>query len=100
MGELGCCGEHWQCSFRFFGERVIDFEVFKSNKDGSTLNETSNVKEKRRYVHECTVEVPNDWDFTNAKLSIDGTYFTGLPAKSVAHGEYPLSMEPRALMNS
>jgi hypothetical protein len=98
--EMGCESNEWHCDFRFIGERVIDFEVFKTNKEGSPLDDTDHVQERRRYVHECSVDIPNDWDFRNARLCIDSLCFSELPVKSAQHEEQPLSMEPRALIHT
>jgi hypothetical protein len=93
--EMGCQSTEWHCDFRFIGERVIDFEVFKTNKEGTSLDATDHVKERRRYVHECSVDIPNDWDFRNARLCIDGLLFTELPVELAQHEEKALAMEPR-----
>jgi len=95
--DIDCVGNEWKCTFRFTGERVLDFEVFKTNKDGVALNETGHVLEKRKYYHECAVVIPNDWDFRFAQFFVDGTYFLELPIKSPQRSEPNLAMDPRAL---
>jgi len=95
--EIGCGCSEWQCTFTFFGERVMDFEVFKTNKDGSTLDETDHVKHRCRYMHECRVMLPNDWDLSSAKLLIDERQFTELPVKVPEREERTVAMDPVAL---
>merc|ERR1711971_1106348 len=98
--EIGCDGSEWQCTFKFFGERVMDFEVFKTNKDGIALDETDHVKHREKYTHECKVELPNDWDFSSAKLLIDGAHFTELPVKVPKREEQTASMDPLVLQHT
>lgn len=97
--DIGCVGE-WQCKFRLAGERALDFEVYKTNPDGGALEETGHVKEKRKYAPECFVAIPNDWDFSTARLFIDGTHFAELPMEDEQHQEKRLTMTPMALMQS
>jgi hypothetical protein len=97
--EIGCDGSEWHCTFKFFGERVMDFEVYKTNKDGTPLDATDHVKHRQKYEHECTVVVPNDRDFSSAKLFIDGVHFTDLTVKAPDHEERTLAMDPLALQH-
>jgi hypothetical protein len=76
--DIGCAGEEWHCKFRLIGERVLDFEVYKTNTTGGVLDEIGHVKERRKYVHECYVTIPNDWDFSSARLFVDNVPFTEL----------------------
>jgi hypothetical protein len=98
--DIGCQGEAWRCDFLFVGERVLDFEVYKTNQEGTTLDSTDHVKESRKHVHKCSVLIPNDKDFTSAELSMDGTLFQDLRMKSPEHEEPNLSIDPKALMSS
>jgi hypothetical protein len=98
--EIGCEGSEWQCTFKFFGERVMDFEVFKTNKDGTPLDETGHVKHRQRYTNTCKVVLPNDWDFSSAKLFIDDAPFTALPIKQPDREEQALAMDPVALQRT
>jgi hypothetical protein len=98
--EIGCEGSEWQCTFKLFGERVMDFEVFKTNKDGTPLDETGHVKHRERYTKTCKVALPNDWDFSSAKLFIDDVPFTALPVKQPDREEQPLAMDPLALQRT
>jgi len=98
--DIGCTGKEWQCTFRFVGERILDFEVYKTNKEGSALDDTAHVKERRTYVHECCVTVSNEWDFSSAHLLVDGKAFTELPTKPQVHDEPNLTMAPLAMLHS
>jgi hypothetical protein len=94
--DLGCKGSTWQCSFRFVGERMLDFEVFKTNSDGSPLDETAHVEERRKYVHDCIIVIPNDHDFSTAQFFVDAIDFRELPMKPL-YEEAPISMDPRVM---
>jgi len=97
--DLGCTGNGWQCSFRFVGEKILDFEVFKTNSDGAPLDQTAHVEEKRRYMHECSIIIPNDRDLTTAQFFIDGVDFRQLPMKPTVQ-ESSLSMDPSVMLQS
>lgn len=91
----------WQCQFQFVGEKVLDFEVFKTNKDGYALDEIDHVKERRKYLHKCWVIVPNDWDLSTAQFIIDGTDFRQLRVLPQSHREeQALRMEPQVMSQS
>lgn len=96
--DIGCEKE-WNCTFQFVGERILDFEVFKTNKEGSALAETDHVKERRKYRHDCRIVIPNEWDFSTARFSVDGVPFTELPLKTQMHAEPNLEIEPRVLLH-
>jgi len=98
--DIGCKGHEWKCSFRFVGEKVLDFEVYKTNKDGIPLDSTDHVEERRKYQHECVVSVANDWDLSQAEFFIDGTHFNELPMKLESHEEANLELDPRAMKQS
>jgi len=98
--DIGCGGNEWQCKFRFMGERVLDFEVYKTNAEGAVLEDTGSVKERRKYVHECYVTIPNDWDFSSARLYVDGTHFAELPASAEKYKEPTLTISPLSLLQS
>merc|ERR1712054_673406 len=48
----------------------------------------------------CCVSIPNDWDFSNARLLIDGVPFTSLAAESQRYEEVNLTTSPVALYHS
>lgn len=98
--DLGCKDKDWQCNFRFLGERVIDFEVFKTNVNGTPTDETDHVRERRKYIHQCTVVIPNDKDLTTAMFFVDSQRFQDLTVAPIRREEKPLMLEPRALLQS
>jgi len=99
--DIACPGNEWQCEFSFVGERILDFEVFKTNKDGFALDETDHVVERRKYLHKCLVRVPNDWDFSSAQFFIDGFDFKDMVITTQSQlQETTLSMDPMVLHQS
>jgi hypothetical protein len=98
--EVDCKGNAWQCNFRFVGERALDFQVFKTNKDGAALDTTDTVPVLTKYMHRCSVIVPNDRDLTTATFYIDGKEFRELPLMRLSHQEPGLSITPTAMLNS
>jgi hypothetical protein len=98
--DIGCSDSEWSCTFKLVGERVMDFEVHKTNKDGSPLEATDHVKERRSYMHECKVVLPNDWDFSHAKLLVDGVQFSELPIRMPEREEQELCMDPVAFQHA
>jgi hypothetical protein len=98
--DIGCSGEEWHCKFRLLGERVLDFEVYKTNASGGVLDEIGHVKERRKYIHECYVTIPNDWDFSSARLFVDSVPFTELPVEAQRYEEPELNTTPMALLHS
>jgi len=102
--DLGLSGGEWKCNFKFVGERLMDFELFTTNKDGLVLPETTHVEQKLRYTHECSVVIPSDWEFSTgvcradtAQFFIDGRHFSELKVAIPSHKEQDLSLHPRAL---
>merc|ERR1712032_1209853 len=79
--DMGCEGKGWTCSFQFIGERVLDFEVFMTNSDGNPLDATGHMLERRKYVHECFVEVDNISNLHTAELFVDDNHFNQLPIR-------------------
>jgi len=99
--DIGCKGTEWRCDFHFIGENILDFEVFKTNRDGVALDGTDHVLERRRYVHKCAVIIPNDWDLSTAQFVIDGCNFRDLHVKPLSEPqESALSMNPTAMLQS
>lgn len=89
-------GSAWQCDFKFFGEKIMDFTVFTTNSDGAPTEDTAHVESKESYVHNCAVVVSNEGDFTSAQLWVDGSEFKELPMRP-EYEEQPIVMEPRVL---
>merc|ERR1712216_395337 len=38
--DIACGSNEWQCKFQLIGERVLDFEGYKTNTEGGSLDET------------------------------------------------------------
>jgi len=99
--DMGCQDHAWRCDFRFVGEKILDFEVYKTNNDGVALDETDHVEEKRKYTHMCSVIVPNAHDFRSARFVIDNQDFRELPVTPASfHHELGLFMEPLAMLHT
>jgi len=103
--DLGLKSGEWKCDFRFVGDRLMDFEVHKTNKEGTVLAQTGHIEQRRRYSHRCSVVIPNDWDFSTgicradtAQLFIDGQAFCELPVVMPKHEEPNLKLDARALL--
>lgn len=95
--DLGCDGSAWQCNFSFVGERVVDFEVFETNRDGAPLESKALVAQRKRYAHLCSVRVAPEGDLNTSTLTWDGVLFYDLPQVVHAHAEQDLDMEYEAL---
>jgi len=102
--DLGLKSGEWKCDFRFVGDRLMDFEVHKTNKEGTVLAQTGHIEQRHRYSHKCSVVIPNDWDFSTgicradtAQLFIDGQAFCELPVVMPKHEEPNLKLDARAL---
>mmetsp|Transcript_50000 Transcript_50000/g.88045 ORF Transcript_50000/g.88045 Transcript_50000/m.88045 type:complete len:566 (+) Transcript_50000:77-1774(+) len=90
-------GDGWKCNFRFVGEKIIDFEVHESNRDGVTLDSKDHVLQKKKYVHECCVTLGDDMDMRTATFTVDSQDFRELPPRTPLHEEENISMSPQAL---
>lgn len=102
--DLGVKSGEWKCDFRFVGERLLNFEVHKTNKEGTVLPEKGSIEQIRKYTHQCSVLIPNDWEFSTgicradtAQFFIDGTAFGELPVVMPKHEEPNLKLDARAL---
>jgi len=98
--EIGCRGGDWHCDFSFFGERALNFEVFKTNRDGQPTEETGTVTERRKYTHKCSVVIRSTMDFRTAQLSIDGKYFHEHEVAPPKHEEPRVEMHPHAMQST
>merc|ERR1712037_59886 len=70
--------------------------VHETNKDGNVLESKGTASHRRKYSHECVIELPNDKDLRSAELLVDETDFKALPLKPQAHSEENLSVHPEA----
>eukprot|EP00427_Karlodinium_veneficum_P033059 CAMPEP_0169196636 /NCGR_PEP_ID=MMETSP1016-20121227/7836_1 /TAXON_ID=342587 /ORGANISM="Karlodinium micrum, Strain CCMP2283" /LENGTH=240 /DNA_ID=CAMNT_0009273221 /DNA_START=276 /DNA_END=995 /DNA_ORIENTATION=- len=73
--DIGCDGSSWELDFDFVGERVIQFEVYKTNTDGDATDEIGTVVERRPYSHKCSIVISNSSDFRTAQFRIDNWAF-------------------------
>lgn len=90
-------GDHWECRFRFVGERQVDMNVFETNRDGVALDKQGLVVKKWKYTHDCHIVVQDERDLRSATLAVDDVTFTELPLKQEPHAEENLSMDPVAM---
>lgn len=99
--DIDCAEPHWDCSFRFFGEKALEWEVFQTDVDGNVLATQGTVSNKAKYVHECLVSfLETDKDLTTAKLVIDQRNVMELAEyRPLAHDD-PLCCSPDALRGS
>lgn len=101
--DIDCYTDGWQCTFRFIGERCLDFEVYECDRSWNTLDSTGHVLQKAKYTHNCVVSVPDLDDLTKARLVLDDVDFELLPPKALAleadvHREGNLSTDPDKLL--
>jgi len=104
--DLGLKGGEWKVDFKFVGERLLNFEVYKTNKEGFVLPEKGNIEQIQKYTHQCSVVIPNDWEFSTgicradtAQFFIDGNAFGELPVVLPQHEEPNLKLDVRALLH-
>jgi hypothetical protein len=95
--DIDCEKNHWECKFRFVGERHLDFEVFETNRDGKELDSTAMVKHLMKFNRECVVSLWDESDLRSAELIIDNVCFRNLPMANAAHYEDNLSISPDVL---
>jgi hypothetical protein len=84
--ELGGSESMWRCSFRFLGQRFLEFVVFETNNNGVSLSTQGTVLQESSVEHRCTLVVPNTFDLSTAVLEIDGVDFMRLPPKAATPG--------------
>jgi hypothetical protein len=95
--DLGCNGDAWNCKFMFKGETCLNYEVYKTTKDGVRLNETDTVKRFLPYVVECEVTLPENQtisDMRAATLLVNGQPFTTLQPVRNKHSEPNIKTTP------
>lgn len=93
-------GKGWQCKFRFVGERVIDFDVYESNRHGYALDSKANVSQKRKYVHDCCVTIPDDMDMREAVFTVDGNEAKNLALRPYSNEKDTISISPHAMQQT
>lgn len=85
-------GKHgkWQCSFQLFGERIVDWEVYQTNVDGTVLHTTGEVRERSSFAE----------GVSDARLAVDGIDFDELPQHRELHNKQPLVCSQEAFVGS
>eukprot|EP00930_Biecheleria_cincta_P008844 TRINITY_DN110447_c0_g1_i1.p1 TRINITY_DN110447_c0_g1~~TRINITY_DN110447_c0_g1_i1.p1 ORF type:complete len:450 (-),score=72.05 TRINITY_DN110447_c0_g1_i1:9-1358(-) len=88
---------YWECSFRFVGERYMDWNVYESDGHGASLATQGTVTHRSKFSHECFVCVQLDSrSLVPAKFQIDGKDFIDLPEFRNTTEDY-LRCSPQAL---
>merc|ERR1712176_372326 len=95
--DIDCPRDHWECKFRFMGERCIHYEVHEINKDGAVLETKALVSQKLKYSRECLVSIIDESNIASADLVVDGVSAHELPLKRDVHKEDELKMDYIAL---
>jgi hypothetical protein len=94
--DIDCTGDHWECTFRFVGEKCLNFNVPETNSDGFVLDSRAVVERRARYVHECHLRLMDESNLARAELSIDGVDFRHLPLKREERTEEQLHVSTQA----
>jgi len=81
--DIDCHTGGWECKFRFIGEKIIDFEVHESNRDGAPLDSKDHVLQKKKYVHECCVTVGEDLNMRTATFTVDSQEKTSISPEAL-----------------
>jgi len=96
--DLGCNSGGWECKFQILGERVLDFEVYETSRQGQPLESKAHVKTTLSYAHECTVRIPCEAEnLRSAELTVNAVLHRRLPAVRRVHAEAKLDMQHEAL---
>jgi len=94
--DIDCSDGNYSCKFKFYGERIANFEVFKTNRDGTALNATAKVPKRFNYFKECEVAYQGH-DLLHATFTIDGVEFKALEQERELPKEPELVMDAGAL---
>lgn len=89
--------DHWECKFRFMGERYIHYKVHETNQDGVALDTQAIVSQHLKYSRDCAISVVDESNLSSADLVIDGVSSDRLPFKRDVHEENELNMNLFAL---
>merc|ERR1712039_149971 len=77
--DIDCAPETWEATFRFIGERVLDWEIFEHDVHGRALDTRGTVQQKTKVSHQCRVSFNADEkDLARARLLIDDVDFDSL----------------------
>jgi hypothetical protein len=95
--DLDCIDGAWNCNFKLRGERVLNFEVFETSRQGQPLDSKNHVLEKTKYEHLCAVRLACNRDLCAAELTVNGVPHRRLPPVRRQHAEKNLDMQHEAL---
>lgn len=96
--DLDCTSDVWECTFHFKGERKYNFEVYKTDSNGSVLDTKGFVKRSDVFSLECNVRIRDHKDLTYAELYINGILSKDLPQLPSVHNEALLHCTPEAFI--
>jgi hypothetical protein len=84
--DIDCHRGHgmWECSFRFFGEKALEFDMFETAVDGSPMNTKCRVPQKHSISHLCVLSIKSFSDMTKSTLAVDGIDSRQLPMMTQA----------------
>jgi len=88
----------WECHFRLFGQKFLEWNLYKTNNDGVPLDAKGQVVQRTVFAHQCSVSFVDN--LAEATLHIDGAEYKDLPDFVEPRKEELLSLSPEALMGS
>jgi len=98
--DLGCEGDIWECTFRFAGEKVMDFDIYESNVEGVKLESRGHAVTRETYSHSCHIRYVSMKHGCGAELIIDDVQFADLLPKATTYEEETLSFDMEALRDT
>lgn len=93
--DILCETPQFECTFKLVGQRVLNFEVYETNKDGDALSSKATVTQKQKYSVPICVMVPDE-SLETAKLFADKREFRTFRQAS-EYKEDNLKMNPKAM---
>merc|ERR1712176_1295194 len=70
-----------------------EFDVYETNLDGVPLDTRGQAIKREKVLHECTVLLKDDMDFSKAEFIVDGVHFQDLSLKETVYAEENVSMD-------
>lgn len=95
--EIECSTGLWECTFRFVGQRQLEWELFETDGNGTSLDSRGKVLEASKFTHEVEVRVELDQDISTAKLSIDNRPFASFTEMRMPANEDAINVSTDAL---
>jgi len=96
--DIDCHESTWQCHFRLVGEKFVDFEVYESDGQGSTLDTKGTVSNRTKFTQDCYVVFQmTEKSLLTAKLYIGDNAFAELPEARPPISEEPIRCHPGAI---